>query len=63
MTPTYLSCQMATTLSLVGATANGSFSVPLGASQHGQHRNHAKMPNIDMEVVSREDISLEGYMV
>lgn len=49
MTPTYLSCQMAITLSLVGATANSSFSVPLGASQHGQHRNHAKMPNIDMQ--------------
>lgn len=55
--------------------SNGYYPVPcwshskrqllcsFGGSQHGQHRNHAKTPNIDMEVVSREDISLEGYMV
>lgn len=49
MTSTYLSYQMATTLSLVGASADSSFSVPMGADQQGQHRGHAKMPNVDVE--------------
>lgn len=58
--PTYLSCQMATILPLVGGRAARILSAPLGANQHGQHRGHVKTPNADTqgpeggEVASRE---------